>query len=179
MPPEASSRPEMGLKRTETSTSVYGPPGATSTSKALFTARWTSTRWPLGAPLHLFDGPLAVNRLPALECGGSKSKRSTAAIVGHLQLGGLGHDDSAGRGLRRARITTRLRTDDQRQSADIPVWWFDAAACAAPLPSCLSGRPQRPARSRRSDGAITPSEPVTRALGPPVRRARPAAVPGL
>src|SRR5260370_3131270 len=40
----------MGFTRTETSTSAYGPPGATTTLKAFCTARWTSTRLPLGAP---------------------------------------------------------------------------------------------------------------------------------
>src|SRR5882724_4444126 len=50
MPPDASSRPEIGLKRTDTSTSRYGPPGATITLKAFCTARCTSTRLPLGAP---------------------------------------------------------------------------------------------------------------------------------
>ena len=49
MPPEASSRPEIGLNLTETSTSVHGPPGATITLNAFRVARWTSTRAPLGA----------------------------------------------------------------------------------------------------------------------------------
>src|SRR5437867_7958492 len=50
MPPEASSRPEIGLKRIDTSTSEYGPKGATITLNACRVARWTSTRVPLGAP---------------------------------------------------------------------------------------------------------------------------------
>src|SRR5436190_6222433 len=49
-PPEASWRPESGLKFTETSTSVNGPAGATMTLNSFFVARCTSTFLPLGAP---------------------------------------------------------------------------------------------------------------------------------
>src|SRR5690242_15632981 len=44
MPPDASSRPSIGLKRTETSTPAQGPAGATMTLKAFFVARCTSAR---------------------------------------------------------------------------------------------------------------------------------------
>src|SRR2546428_13066393 len=50
MPPEASSRPEIGLNLTETSTSVKGPGGATTTLNSFLVARCTSTFPPLGAP---------------------------------------------------------------------------------------------------------------------------------
>src|SRR5437870_775807 len=50
MPPEASSRPEIGLNFIDTSTSVYGPGGATMTLNWFLIARWTSTFLPLGAP---------------------------------------------------------------------------------------------------------------------------------
>src|SRR2546426_3942822 len=49
MPPDASSRPEIGLNFTEASTSEKGPGGATMTLKALPVLRWTSTLRPLGA----------------------------------------------------------------------------------------------------------------------------------
>jgi hypothetical protein len=48
-PPEASSRPEIGLNFIETSRSVYGPGGATITLNSFLVARWTSTRFPLAA----------------------------------------------------------------------------------------------------------------------------------
>src|SRR5437879_2564436 len=50
MPPDASSRPEIGLNFTEASTSGKGPGGATMTLKAWPVLRWTSTLRPLGAP---------------------------------------------------------------------------------------------------------------------------------
>src|SRR5712691_2377167 len=50
MPPEASSRPEIGLNFIVTSTSVYGPSGATMTLNSFLVARWTTTFLPLGAP---------------------------------------------------------------------------------------------------------------------------------
>src|SRR5258708_28482923 len=50
MPPDASSRPEIGLKRTETSTLAYGPPGATITLYSLSVALWTRARPPWEAP---------------------------------------------------------------------------------------------------------------------------------
>src|SRR2546429_875252 len=49
MPPDASSRPEIGFNFTEASTSEKGPGGATMTLKALPVLRWTSTLRPLGA----------------------------------------------------------------------------------------------------------------------------------
>src|SRR6266545_7672040 len=50
MPPDASSRPATGLNFIETSTLLYGPPGATMTLNAFSVARCTSTFLPLGAP---------------------------------------------------------------------------------------------------------------------------------
>ena len=50
MPPEASSRPEIGLNFIETSTSAYGPGGATITLNSFVVARCTRTLPPLGAP---------------------------------------------------------------------------------------------------------------------------------
>src|SRR2546425_1852899 len=50
MPPEASSRPEIGLNFIDTSTSLYGPGGATMTLNWFLVARCTSTFLPLGAP---------------------------------------------------------------------------------------------------------------------------------
>src|ERR1700674_4344912 len=50
MPPDASSRPDIGLKRTETSTLSYGPPGATITLNSFSVARWTKARPPCEAP---------------------------------------------------------------------------------------------------------------------------------
>src|SRR5262245_28800171 len=50
MPPEASSRPEMGLNFIETSTSVYGPAGNTMTLNSFLVARCTRTFLPPGAP---------------------------------------------------------------------------------------------------------------------------------
>src|SRR5262245_23459130 len=50
MPPDASSRPEMGLNFIETSTSVYGPAGDTMTLNSLRVARCTRTFLPPGAP---------------------------------------------------------------------------------------------------------------------------------
>src|SRR5437899_9793361 len=47
MPPDASSRPEIGLNFTKASTSEKGPGGATMTLKALPVLRWTLR--PLGA----------------------------------------------------------------------------------------------------------------------------------
>src|SRR5262245_6965792 len=44
MPPDASSRPDIGLKRTETSISVYGPAEATITLNSLLVARCTNAR---------------------------------------------------------------------------------------------------------------------------------------
>src|SRR6266446_8204502 len=44
MPPDASSEPEIGLNRTDTSTSPWGPPGARITLNLLFVARCTSVR---------------------------------------------------------------------------------------------------------------------------------------
>src|SRR5882672_4316852 len=84
MPPDASSRPEIGLKRTDTSTSRYGPPGATITLKAFCTARCTSTRLPPGAPAIS-----STPHWPAIDfhpsnpfC--SKWKRSVGALGGTL-----------------------------------------------------------------------------------------------
>src|ERR1700732_2128948 len=74
MPPEASSPPEMGLNRTVTSMSVYGPPGATITLKALSLARCTSARPPCEAP-----GTPSMGHLPVTVSqpsnGRVKSKR--------------------------------------------------------------------------------------------------------
>src|SRR6266478_3063935 len=50
MPPDASSEPEIGLNRTDTSTSPWGPPGARITLNLLFVARWTSARPSREAP---------------------------------------------------------------------------------------------------------------------------------
>src|SRR5437870_3466508 len=50
MPPEASSCPEIGLNFIDTSTSEYGPGGATMTLNVFLVARCTSTFLPLGAP---------------------------------------------------------------------------------------------------------------------------------
>src|SRR5262245_14930685 len=50
MPPDASSRPEMGLNFIETSTSVYGPAGATMPLNSFRVARCTRTFLPPGAP---------------------------------------------------------------------------------------------------------------------------------
>src|SRR5712692_9351789 len=50
MPPEASSRPEIGLNCIDTSTSVYGPGGAMMTLNSFLVARCTRTLLPLGAP---------------------------------------------------------------------------------------------------------------------------------
>src|SRR5262245_4636774 len=84
MPPEASSRPEIGLKRTETSTSRYGPPGATMTLKGFFGARCTSTPLPLGAPgiSSTLHWPSTDFQPVSSAC--SKSKRSLNAPCGRV-----------------------------------------------------------------------------------------------
>src|SRR2546425_6134887 len=76
MPPEASSCPEIGLNFIDTSTSVYGPDGATMTLNWLSVARCTSTFFPLGAPAISCTAhwPSTVIH-PSMPCV-SKSKRS-------------------------------------------------------------------------------------------------------
>src|ERR1700730_8345535 len=77
MPAEASSRPDIGLKRTETSTLSWEPPGATITVNSLAVARWTRAR-PWEAP-----GTSSVAHLPETVIQPSrglvKSKRSAGA----------------------------------------------------------------------------------------------------
>src|SRR2546425_4465962 len=84
MPPEASSRPEIGLKRTDTSPSEYGPKGATITLNAFPAARWTSARLPLGAPATSSTAhwPSTVVQ-PSIPFA-SKSTRSTGTLSGSL-----------------------------------------------------------------------------------------------
>src|SRR4029453_2349380 len=84
MPPEASSRPEIGLKRTETSRSRYGPPGATMTLKGFFGARCTSTPLPLGAPGISSTAHWPSTDFQPLSSACSKSKRSVNAPCGRV-----------------------------------------------------------------------------------------------
>src|SRR5438552_5407034 len=97
MPPEASSRPEIGLKRTDTSPSEYGPKGATMTLNAFPAARWTSARLPLGAPAMSSTAhwPSTVVQ-PSIPFA-SKSTRSTGTLSGSLI--------SAGSATARERVT--------------------------------------------------------------------------
>src|SRR5438132_5770890 len=84
MPPEASSRPEIGLKCTDTSPSEYGPKGATMTLNAFPAARWSSARLPLGAPATSSTAhwPSTVVQ-PSIPFA-SKSMRSTGTPSGSL-----------------------------------------------------------------------------------------------
>src|SRR4029450_5090722 len=84
MPPEASSRPEIGLKRTEASRSRYGPPGATMTLKGFFGARCTSTPLPLGAPGISSTAHWPSTDFQPLSSACSKSKRSVNAPCGRV-----------------------------------------------------------------------------------------------
>jgi hypothetical protein len=67
MPPDASSRPHIGLKRTDTSTLVYGPPGATMTLKALVVALCTNALPFCIAPGTSANRPAAAHRFPAFK----------------------------------------------------------------------------------------------------------------
>src|SRR5213595_2637877 len=84
MPPEASSRPEIGLNFIDTSTSVYGPGGATITLNSFLVARCTSTFLPLGAPAMSstahWPSTVVHPSMPLV----SKSKRSTGMFSGNL-----------------------------------------------------------------------------------------------
>src|SRR5215831_4960782 len=88
MPPEASSRPEIGLNFIVTSTSVYGPGGATMTLNGFLVARCTSTLLPLGAPAMSsaahWPSTTVQPSTPLL----SKSNVSTGAPSGNLISGG-------------------------------------------------------------------------------------------
>src|SRR5215469_15726772 len=84
MPPDASSPPEIGLNFIDTSTSVYGPGGATMTLNAFLVARCTRTFLPLGAPAmsSMAHAPstLVQPSIPVL----SKSNVSTGVLSGNL-----------------------------------------------------------------------------------------------
>src|SRR5437667_3782998 len=84
MPPEASSRPDIGLNFIDTSTSVYGPDGATMTLNSFRVARCTSTFLPLGAPAISSTAhcPLTVVQ-PSMPLA-SKSNLSTGTLSGTL-----------------------------------------------------------------------------------------------
>src|SRR4029453_974582 len=110
MPPEASSRPEIGRNLIDTSTSPYGPGGATMTLNSFFVARWTSTFLPLGAsamsstahwpstvvhpstPLALksnlstgtLSGTLSSSAAPAAETRDHPSTASAASVVSSI-----------------------------------------------------------------------------------------------
>ncbi len=76
------------MNRTETSTSVWGPEGATITSNSFFVARWTRTRFPLGAPgisssVHCPSTVVQPSRLLA-----SKSYRSSGVPADKVSSGG-------------------------------------------------------------------------------------------
>src|SRR5215831_21197870 len=68
MPPDASSQPEIGLNRTDTSTSPYGPPGARITLNLLLVARCTSARPSREAP-----ATSSMPHAPEMICHPSKS----------------------------------------------------------------------------------------------------------
>src|SRR5262249_29923462 len=78
MPPEASSRPEIGLNFTEASTSEKGPGGATMTLKALPVLRWTRTFRPLGAPSISSTVHVPATVVHPVTSPDSKSKRLRA-----------------------------------------------------------------------------------------------------
>src|SRR6266852_4419692 len=84
MPPDASSCPEIGLNFTETSTSVKGPGGATTTLNWFLVARCTSTFLPLGAPAisSTADCPSTVVQ-PSIPFA-SKSNLSVGTLSGTL-----------------------------------------------------------------------------------------------
>src|SRR5450631_4257613 len=85
MPADASSRPDMGLKRTVTSTLWYGPPGATITLNSLSVARWTRARPPWEAP-----ATSSIAHLPETVVQSSsglvKSRRSDADQANRLPI---------------------------------------------------------------------------------------------
>src|SRR5262249_6502905 len=64
MPPDASSWPDIGLKRTETETLLCGPPGATMTLYSLSVARCTRARprWEAPATSSVDQRPDTVSQ---------------------------------------------------------------------------------------------------------------------
>src|SRR5216683_2734657 len=88
MPPEASSWPEIGLNFSDTSTSLYGPGGATMTLNWFLVERCTSTFLPLGAPAMSstahWPSTVVQPSMPLV----SKSKRSTGMLSGNLTTAG-------------------------------------------------------------------------------------------
>src|SRR6266446_10654227 len=84
MPPEASSRPEIGLNFIETSTSVNGPGGATMTLNSFLVARCTSTFLPLGAPAISSTAHCPLTRVQPSMPFVSRSNRSAGRSSGTL-----------------------------------------------------------------------------------------------
>src|SRR5215471_7208839 len=82
MPPDASSRPEMGLNFSETSTSVYGPAGDTMTLNSFGVARCTRTFLPSGAPAMSSTAHWPVNVVQLARFCVAKSTATSGMLSG-------------------------------------------------------------------------------------------------
>src|SRR5439155_10698571 len=131
MPPEASSRPEIGLNFIVTSTSLSGPGGATMTLNSFLVARCTSTFLPLGAPAIFSTTHCPSTRVQPSMPFVSKSNRSVGRSSGTLISAGAA--DARARPVmpQAARMVSALFNKLLR---GIP------GSCIAPLLQCLGHR---------------------------------------
>jgi hypothetical protein len=77
-----------------------------------------------GSPAHLFHRPLAVHRLPALEARLLEVEALDRGIIGHLQLGGLGHGERMG-GVSGGPKHPERSERYERKPERITEQWFD------------------------------------------------------